>query len=87
MVLKELWNLSDMLQMSFPSFTIYQDIIKEDEDKCVKTRSQNFIHEALEGGESIVESRIYKQKLIMEFMGAESRLRNVNLFHVDLLVT
>lgn len=72
--------------MSFPSFIIDQHIIKEYKDKRAKITSQNFIHETLESGGSIAESKRHNPYLIMVFVGVERNLRNVNLFHAYLAV-
>ena len=79
--------MSNMLEMSFPRLIVDEDVIKEDKEKVSKIRFHNFIHEALEGGRHITKSKRHNQKLIVAFMGAKSSLRNVFLFHPDLMVS
>ena len=87
MFLKELQDLSNILEISFLILTIYEDGIKEEKDKVPKIRFQNIIHEALEGGGHITESKRHNQKLIEAFMSAKIHLRNLFLFHPDLMVS
>ena len=73
--------------MRFPIFTIDEDVIKEHKEKGLKIRFQYVIHESLEGGWCILKAKRHDQKLIIAFMGMESCLRNLCLFHVDLMAT
>ena len=76
-----------MLEMSFPRSTIDEIVIKEDKEKGSKIRFHKFIHEDLEGGRRIAMSKRNNQKIIVAFMGAKTNLRNVFLFHLDLMVS
>jgi hypothetical protein len=44
------------------------------------------IHEALEGGGGITEAKGHEKKLIMALMSSKASIRNVCLFHTDLVV-
>lgn len=74
-----------MLEMSLPSFTMDQYIIEEENKKILKIRSQNFIHGAFESTRSILESKRHNQKHMMAFVGAKIRIRNLGIFHEDLV--
>ena len=49
-------------------------------------RMENMIHEALESGGSITQSKGHDQKLIVSLMSYKGSLRNVCLLHTDLVV-
>jgi hypothetical protein len=48
---------------------------------------EKMIHEALESGESITQTKGHDQKLIVALMSSKGSLRNVFLFHKDLVVS
>jgi hypothetical protein len=50
-----------MGNMGLPSFTIDENIIKENYDKMKKRRMEDMIHEALEGGGGITEAKGHEQ--------------------------
>jgi hypothetical protein len=52
-----------------------------------KKRTEDMIHEALESGGSIIQAKRHDQKLIVTLMSSKCSLRNVFLFHMDLVVT
>ena len=47
---------------------------------------KDMIHEALEGGGGITQAKGHDQKIIVSFMSYKGSLRNVCLFHTDLVV-
>ena len=49
-------------------------------------RTEDMIHEALEGGEGITRAKGHEQKLIVALMSSKGSLRNVCVFHTDLVV-
>jgi hypothetical protein len=49
-------------------------------------RMEDMIHEALESGGSITQAKGHDQKLIVALMSSKGSLRNVFLFHTDLVV-
>jgi hypothetical protein len=49
-------------------------------------RAKDMIHEALEGGGGITQAKGHDQKLIVALMSSKGSLRNVCLFHTDLVV-
>jgi hypothetical protein len=51
-----------------------------------KKRTKYTIHEALESGGSITQAKGHDQKLIVALMSSKCSLRNVRLFHTDLVV-
>jgi hypothetical protein len=67
-------------------FPIDEDIIKENKDKMMEKRMKDMIHEALESGGSITQAKGYEQKLIVALMSSKGSLRNVCLFHTNLVV-
>ena len=50
-------------------------------------RMKDMIHEALECGGGITEAKGHDKKLIVALMISKGSLRNVHLFHTDLVVT
>jgi hypothetical protein len=52
----------------------------------MEKREKDMIHEALEGGEGITQAKGHDQKLIVALMSSKGSLRNVCLFHTDLVV-
>jgi hypothetical protein len=48
---------------------------------------EDMIHEALEGGGGITQAKGQDQKLIVALMISKGSLRNVYLFHTDLVVS
>jgi len=49
-------------------------------------RTEDMIHEALESGRSITQTKGHDQKFIVVRMSSKGSLRNVCLFHTDLVV-
>jgi hypothetical protein len=49
-------------------------------------REKDMIHEALEGGGEITQAKGHDQKLIVALMSSKGSLRNVFLFHMDMMV-
>jgi hypothetical protein len=49
-------------------------------------RMKDMIQEALESGGSITQAKWHEQKLIVALMSSKGSLRNVCLFHADLVV-
>jgi hypothetical protein len=47
---------------------------------------EDMIYEALEGGGGITQAKGNDQKLIMSLMSSKGSVRNVYLFHMDLVV-
>jgi hypothetical protein len=47
---------------------------------------KSMFHEALEGGGGITKAKGHDQKLIVALMSSKGSLRNVCLFHTDLVV-
>jgi hypothetical protein len=52
----------------------------------VEKRTEDMIHEALEGGGGITQAKGHDQKLIVAFMSSKGSLGNIFLFHTYLLV-
>jgi hypothetical protein len=52
----------------------------------MEKRMEDMIHEALESGGSITQAKGHDQKLIVALMSSKGSLRNVCLFHMDLVV-
>jgi hypothetical protein len=56
-------NLIHMEEMGCPSFTIDENIIKENEDKMMEKRTKDTIHKTLESGWSITQDKGNYQEL------------------------
>ena len=52
----------------------------------IEKRTEDMIHEALESGGSVTQAKGNDQKLIVALMSSKFSLRNVCLFHTDLVV-
>ena len=85
MVMKLFQKLRYMLNMCLPNSTINQYDIKKGHISNICL--QDFIHGALKDGGSITNSKMRDQKLILVFMCLEICLRNILLFHLDLMET
>jgi hypothetical protein len=79
-------SLIHMGKMGWPSSTIDDNIIKENEDKMTEKRMEDMIHEALEGGGGITQDKGHDQELIVTLMSLKDSLGDVFLFHMDLVV-
>jgi hypothetical protein len=44
------------------------------------------VHEALKGGGSVTQPKGHDQKFVVALMSAKGHLRNVRLFHTDLVI-
>jgi hypothetical protein len=53
----------------------------------MEKRTEDMIHEALESGGSITQSKGNDQKLIVALMSSKCSLRNVCLIHTNLVVS
>jgi hypothetical protein len=69
-----------MGNMGLPSFTINENIIKEDQYKMTEEGVEDMIHEALESGGCITQAEGNDQELIMAFMSMKGSLGNVTSF-------
>ena len=52
----------------------------------MEKRTEYMIHEALESGGIITQDKGHDQKLIVALMSSKGNIRNVFLFHMDLVV-
>jgi hypothetical protein len=52
----------------------------------IEKRTEDMIHEALEGGGGITQDKGHEKKLIVALMSSKGSLRNVCLFHMYLVV-
>jgi hypothetical protein len=51
-----------------------------------KKGTEDMVHEALKGGGGVTQPKGHDQKLVVALMSAKGRLRNVSLFHTDLVI-
>jgi hypothetical protein len=51
-----------------------------------KKRVEDMVHEALKGGGGVTQPKGHDQKLVVALMSAKGCLRNVRLFHTDLVI-
>jgi hypothetical protein len=52
----------------------------------MKKRAEDMVHEALEGGGGITQTKGHDQKLIVALMSAKGCLWNLRLFHTYLVI-
>jgi hypothetical protein len=52
----------------------------------MKKGVEDMVHEALKGGGGVTQPKGHDQKLVVALMSAKGRLRNVKLFHTDLVI-
>ena len=74
MITEKLQYKIQMLEMLGPSFTIDEDIIKEEHNKVLQVGLKYFIYQCLEHGRGICEAKWHDQKFIMAIMCVESCL-------------
>ena len=75
-----------MLEMLRPFFTIDEDIIKEDQNEVSQVGPKYFIHQCLERGRSICESKWHDQKFIMAIMCAKNCFRDIIRMDPNLVI-
>ena len=51
-----------------------------------KKGAEDMVHEALKGGGGVTQPKGHDQKLIVALMSAKGHLRNVGIFHTDLVI-
>ena len=86
MITKMLQYKIQMLEMLSPGFTIDEDIIKEDQNEVSQVGMEYFIHQGLECGRRIYESKWYDQKFIVTIMCAEIFFRDIILVNPNLVI-
>ena len=52
----------------------------------MEKRAEDMVHEALEGGGGVTQTKGHDQKLIMALMSEKGHLGNVGLFHTYLVI-
>jgi hypothetical protein len=72
--------------MVYLGFSIDEDIIKENQDKMMENRAEDMVHEALEGGGGVTQTKGHDQKIIVALMSVKGSLGNVGLFHTYLVI-
>ena len=75
-----------MLDMLIPCFTIDEDIVKEYHNEVVQVGPEYSIHQCLECGSSIHESKWNDQKIILPFMRLEYCFRDIILMNLNLVI-
>lgn len=68
-------------------FSVYQYIIKENDDALAQAWLKQLIHRHLEGGGHIAQSKRHYPKLIMSVMSTTHRLTDISFAHQDLMVS
>ena len=69
-----------------PCFTIDEDIVKKYQNEFLQIGSEDLIHQGLECGRSISETKGHDQKLIVAIMCAESYFRDIILMNPNLMI-
>jgi hypothetical protein len=49
-------------------------------------RTEDMVHEALEGGGGVTQTKGHEKKLVVALMSAKGHLGNVRLFHMYLVI-
>jgi hypothetical protein len=75
--------MENSIHMSKMVCPIDEDIIKT---KMVEKRTEDMIHEALEGGGGITQAKGHDQKLIVALMSSKGSIGDICLFHMYLVV-
>jgi hypothetical protein len=75
-----------MENMGLPSFSIYENIIKENQDKIMEERMKDMIHESLKSGGSITKAEWHNQEIMVTLMSSKCSRWNVLFFHMNLVV-
>ena len=86
MIIEKLQYKIHMLDMLNPCFTVDEDIIKEDQNGVSQVGPKYFIHECLECGRGICESKWQDQKFIMAIMCVESCFRDIICMDQNLVI-
>jgi hypothetical protein len=79
-------NFVHVQKVDIPIVDLYEDVIKENQDKILKVSFQYFVHETLEGIWGIAKDKRHDQEFIMSFMSFESNL-HIFLLHLDMVIT
>jgi hypothetical protein len=75
-------NLIYMGEMGWPWFTIYENIIKENEHKVTEERMKDVIHDNFKSGGRITKTKGHDQELIVALMSAKCHIGDVFIFHM-----
>jgi hypothetical protein len=51
-----------------------------------KKRTKDMVHEALKGGGGVTQPKGHDQKFVVALMSAKGHLRNIRLFHTNLVI-
>ena len=86
MITEKLQYKIQMLEMLNPCFTIDEDIIKEDQNEVPQVGMEYFIHQCLECGRRISESKGNYQTLIVAIMYVEIHFMDIILMNLNLVI-
>ena len=86
MIREKLHYKSLMLEMFSPCFTVDEDIIKKYQNEFPQIGSEDLIHQGLECGRSISETKGHDQKLIVAIMCVESYFRDIIRMDPNLVI-
>lgn len=75
-----------MFQVFLPSFVVYENIIKEYQEKLLQLFVKNMIHIGLKGSKCVGQPKGHDQKLIVLVVALECYLMNVLLPYFDLMI-
>jgi len=77
---------SDVAKMIGPELAVYQNIVKEDENKLAKVGAENLVHQCLERRGRIGEAERHDHELEVAVVDAERRFVDVLRVHAHLVV-
>ena len=78
--------MTKMELVLFKSATVYQDIIKENQNKISQTFPAHLIHKRLKSSRSIGEADRHDHKFIMAFICSEGSLGNIIWLYTNLVI-
>ena len=77
---------ADVLQVLRPRGAIYQYIIEKHQDEPAEIWAEDVIHQCLESGRSVGETKRHHQELVVPLVCPERRLADVVRMHPHLVI-
>ena len=72
--------------MSLKGSTVYEDIVKEDDDEVVEVWPENQVHCGLEGRWHVAQPKQHYFELVMAVMGSEGGLGDISIMYPNMMV-
>jgi hypothetical protein len=64
-LVQPLQNLSEMINVCLPGWTVDENVVEEDDDKLPQARSQSDVHGPLKGTRRAIEAKRHDSELIL----------------------